>query len=107
MRDIEWMPRAERDLDRIHARISRDNPEAALRWVALLVARAEEAANMPGTGRRIPEDAQERSTLREVMLEGYRIMYRIRASGIEVFAVRHGRQHTDGDFLRDRTGDDE
>lgn len=83
-----WTRRALRDLREIGFYISQDNPAAARRWVARLRERAEKAAEMPRTGRIVPEYG--RDDLREVFLKSYRIVYRLQEDGIVVLTVFEG-----------------
>ena len=72
---VVWTPRARDDLLEIFDFIAQDDRDAAERWVARLVERAELAATMPFGGRVVPELA--RNDLREVFLRSYRIVYRV------------------------------
>jgi len=44
--------------------------------------------DFPRSGRVVPEAAQE--GIREIILESYRIIYRVRAGEVEVLTVLHG-----------------
>ncbi|HVH45226.1 MAG TPA: type II toxin-antitoxin system RelE/ParE family toxin [Labilithrix sp.] len=85
---MEWTERALADLREIDDYIAADNPVAAERWVGRLIAKAEAAARHPMTGRIVPEKA--RIDVREVFLRTYRIVYRVRESGILVLTVFEG-----------------
>ncbi len=85
---IEWTERAVADLRAIDDYIARDNPAAAERWVAKLIATAEAAARLPLAGRVVPEKG--RADVREVLLRTYRIVYRVREHGILVLTVFEG-----------------
>jgi toxin ParE1/3/4 len=85
---IEWTERALADLRAIDDYIAADNPSAAERWVGRIIAKAEAAARLPLTGRIVPEKA--RVDVREVFLRNYRIVYRLRESGILVLTVFEG-----------------
>ena len=50
-----WTRRALNDLREIGSYIRQDNPAAARRWVARLRERADKAAEMPLSGRVVPE----------------------------------------------------
>lgn len=63
---LVWTQRARDDLLEIFRFIARDDREAAERWVAKLVERAELAATMPFGGRVVPELG--RNDIREVFL---------------------------------------
>jgi len=85
---VRWTPRALRDLRDIGAFISRDNPDAARRWIDRLQTRAEEVVEAPLSGRIVPE--HKREDLREVILKGYRIVYLLGADEIAIVAVFDG-----------------
>ena len=85
MSRLRWTLRAQSDLLEIARFISRDNPEAARRWVAMLRKRARAAARMPRAGRRVPELG--RDDVREVVVRRYRIVYQLSPDGIVVLVV--------------------
>jgi plasmid stabilization system protein ParE len=64
-----------------------DDPVAAVRWVDELFAAVERLADLPETGRVVPE--QGAREVREVILGAYRVFYRVGAA-VEVLSVRHG-----------------
>lgn len=83
-----WTRRALIDLREIGSYIRRDKPQAARRWVARLRERADKAAEMPRSGRIVPEIGQ--GNVREVFLRSYRIVYRIHDEEIEILTVFEG-----------------
>ena len=85
---LRWTRRASRDLVEIARYIERDKPEAARRWVARLRQRARTVAELPGSGRRVPETA--RDDVREVLVRSYRIVYLIGAETVWVLTVFEG-----------------
>ncbi len=82
---LRWTKRARRDLVEIGRFIARDKPMAARRWVERLRQRARSAAELPQTGRKVPE--VDRDDVREVLLRNYRIVYRIHGTEIRVLTV--------------------
>jgi plasmid stabilization system protein ParE len=76
------------DLEEIARFIARDDPAAAVAWGDKLVDRAEEAGQHPLAGRVVPEFGDR--TLREVLLQGYRIVYRLEKKRIVVLTVIEG-----------------
>ncbi|MDP9734893.1 UNVERIFIED_ORG: addiction module RelE/StbE family toxin [Rhizobium sp. SORGH_AS260] len=88
-RRIRWTVRALRRLDEIGAYIEQDDPDAAARVVARLVASVDMLAEMPAAGRigRI-------ANTREVVLSDipYIIPYRVRQD-IEIITVMHASQN--------------
>jgi toxin ParE1/3/4 len=85
---VVWTERAVLDLEEIHEYIARDHHATAVRWVSKLQQRAEAAAEMPFAGRMVPEAGQK--ALREVLLKGYRIVYRVYEDKIEILMVVEG-----------------
>ena len=85
---VVWTPRARDDLLEIFQFIARDDRDAAERWVARLVERAELAATMPFGGRVVPELA--RNDLREVFLRSYRIVYRVAGDDTRILTIFEG-----------------
>lgn len=85
---IEWSGRAVADLRAIDDYVAADNPAASERWVGRLIAKAEAAARLPMAVRIVPEKG--RSDIREVFLQTYRIVYRVREDGIVMLTVFEG-----------------
>jgi plasmid stabilization system protein ParE len=82
---LRWTRRAESQLVEIGRFIARDKPGAARRWVEGLRRRAAEAAQRPLSGRVVPELG--RDDVREVIIRGYRIVYRVGDGLVEVLTV--------------------
>ena len=85
---IEWTARAVRDLRDIEVYIGADDPAAAARWIARIIAGADAAARSPLAGRVVPE--REEHGVREVFVRNYRVVYRVRESSILVLTVFEG-----------------
>ncbi|MBN2495290.1 MAG: type II toxin-antitoxin system RelE/ParE family toxin [Deltaproteobacteria bacterium] len=68
---ILWTDRARRDLAAIGDHIAADNPSEARRWVDLLIADVERAAEMPLAGRVVPE-VDDRKDIRELIRRTFR-----------------------------------
>ena len=87
--NIVWSPRAIGHLSELRAYIARDDPRAAGRIAAALLAAVERLAKLPGLGRpgRI-------GGTRELVVPGtpYVVPYRVKGDRIEIVAVFHGRQ---------------
>ena len=88
MSRLRWSHRARRDLIAIGKYIAQDDPVRARRWVSRLRERARTAAAMPLSGRRVP--AMEQDDLREVLVRGYRIVYRVFEEETHVLTVFEG-----------------
>ncbi len=86
---IVWSPRAIGHLADLRAYIARDNPDAAGRIAATLLAAVERLAELPSLGR--PGRV---AATRELVVPStpYVIPYRQRGGRLEVIAVFHGRQ---------------
>ncbi len=84
---VHWTETAQDHLDAIYAYIAQDSPEYALRMVDRLTRRSQQIADLPLSGRRVPE--YEMDQIREVIEEPYRIIYHIKPDQIDVVAVLH------------------
>ena len=82
---LEWSHRAARDLRDIGRFIARDNPSAARRWLETLRQQAKRAAQLPMSGRMVPEYHRER--LREIVHKNYRIVYLVGDGAVHVLTV--------------------
>ena len=76
MKSLRWTAEAQEDLFEIGRYIARDNP------------RARQAARFPLAGRRVPEIGQE--NIREILERGYRIVYWIGETEIQILTVFEG-----------------
>ena len=88
MRRVVWTAQAWERLLEIETFIAEDSPNAALRLVDRLIARAETLARHPDRGRRLPE--MPGSGLQELLVGKYRIVYRSGTQVIEVLTVFEG-----------------
>lgn len=88
-RTLRWTRRALRRLDEIGTHIAIDNPGAAMRVVARLVAAADALANHPALGR-----PGRLTGTRELVLADmpYIIPYRVTPTDIEILTVMHTSQ---------------
>jgi len=78
------------DLTSVAEFIGEDSPHFAALTVSRIVARFEQAAESPYSGRIMPE--KNRPELRELLWKEYRLVYQVREDHIEVIAVWHGRR---------------
>ncbi len=85
---VRFSQQALDDLRTIARYIARDNPRAAMTWVAKLRAQAELAAFFPRAGRIVPELGDE--SVREVFVRTYRIIYEIKGEELVVLYVFEG-----------------
>lgn len=86
---VEWSPLALERVDDIAQYIARDNPQAAVRWVADLFDTVERLAEYPESGRIVPEVGVGR--IREVIFGAYRVIYSVREN-VGILTVRRGSQ---------------
>ena len=68
--------------------ISRDSAFYARLFAERIVLATRQLRDFPESGRMIPE--AEDKTLREIIVQGYRVMYRLEADRVLVLAVMHG-----------------
>lgn len=85
---LRWTQRAKRDLVEIGHFIARDKPSAAKRWVQKLRRQAQQAADKPMAGRRVPELMRE--DLREILVRSYRIVYRVDGEFVWILTIFEG-----------------
>ena len=87
---VIWAPRA---LDRAAEAaeyIAEDRPEVAAKWVDGLFDAVGKLARFPRRGRIVPEVG--RSEVRELLYEGYRVVYRVDEKHVSILTVRHQRR---------------
>ncbi len=85
---VEWSNFARDDLDDLVQYISRDSLFYARRFGEKIVLATRRLSDFPESGRIIPET--EDQTLREIILQGYRVMYRLEADRVLILAIMHG-----------------
>ena len=88
MAQVRWTPQAADDLEAICLFIARDAPGVAAVFADRVIRATERLADYPRMGRVVPELRLE--DLREVIVGGYRVIYRIRRDQVEVVTVHHG-----------------
>ena len=84
---VFWTDVAIAHLQAIEDHVGQDSPLYARRLIDCILRRSEQIGLFPQSGRVVPEYRDE--TIREVIERPYRIMYRIRATQIDVVAVIH------------------
>lgn len=82
---ILWSERARLDLLEIGDFIARDRPQAAATWVGKILDAAQRTALFTSSGRVVPEI--DRSDIREVILDNYRIVYQLGETTIIILTV--------------------
>ena len=86
---VTWSREAGENLVDIEEFIARDSVERAIRFVDALIDYAEALlADNPKSGRSVPEIGN--PDIRELIYQGYRIVYRLNGDSIEIFTVFEG-----------------
>lgn len=86
---IEWSRRARADILDLKAYIAKDSPYYARRFTERIVASVEKLAEFPKIGRPVPE-AEGRDDVRELIYQGYRIIYLTRPEQVFIATIIHG-----------------
>lgn len=85
---IRWSPRATRQAEAVIEYIAGDSPRYAAIFARRLMQVVRAIPANPKLGRMVPEYAD--PDLREKILQGYHIVYRIKPHAIEIVTVCHG-----------------
>ncbi len=91
---VEWSGIASEDLDDLVRYISRDSVFYGRRFGQRIVLATRRLRKSPESGRMIPE-ADDRA-LREIIIQGYRVMYRLESERVLILAVIHGSRDVAG-----------
>ena len=92
--NVRWTETAQEHLEAIYGYIAKDSPEYALRTIDRLTRRSQQVADLPLSGRRVPE--YETDQIREMIEGPYRIIYCIKPDQIDILAVIHGARNVLG-----------
>ncbi len=87
---VHWTNRAKARLRLIHQYIAEDSPKSALQVVDRVTARSQQLAELPRSGRQVPE--YQRNDICELLEKPYRIIYKIKSDQIDVLTIMHYRQ---------------
>jgi toxin ParE1/3/4 len=82
---VLWTENAIQDLLGIKAFIAQDSIDRAEEWVVALYDAGENLSRLSGRGRIVPEFNQE--NLRELLIENYRLVYRVQSTSVEIVTV--------------------
>ncbi len=85
---VLWTENAIQDLLGIKAHIAQDSAVQAEEWVAELYAAGENLSHFSSRGRIVPEFNME--NLRELLIENYRLVYRVKSTIVEIITVFEG-----------------
>ena len=98
MVEIRWTEQAADDLEAIAEFIANDSPHYASIFCIDVLAAVERLNIFPDRGRIVPEWTN--SSVRELILGNYRIIYRRRDELVEVLSVYHSSRLLDPDILK-------
>ena len=91
---VIWSQRALLDIEHIRDYIAQDSPVYAQPFIERLLHSTRRLPQFPRSGRAMPES--ENISIREVIYQGYRIIYRLRSDTIEIVMVVHGSRNLAG-----------
>jgi addiction module RelE/StbE family toxin len=92
---ITWSDVAEADLDDLYDYIARDVPYYAEQFVDRLIEAVGTLRDHPKLGRRVPE-ADDRDDVRELIFQGYRIIYLVASGHVHILTIIHGSRNLAG-----------
>jgi plasmid stabilization system protein ParE len=87
---IRWTDPAIESLRNLHGYIAKDSEIYASNFIQRIVLAVEKLGAFPRLGRVVPEADEE--TIRELLYQNYRIIYRLKSEFIEILTVIHGRR---------------
>jgi len=87
-RRVAWTPEARRTLNEVLDFIALDSAEGARRVLEQVLAAARSLETLADRGRVVPE--LEDSSVREVFVYRYRLMYRVEPDAVSIVAIIHG-----------------
>ena len=87
MVQIEWTERSLEDLKEIHDYIARDSKSYANLFIKKIYNTVQKLKEFPNIGRIVPE--VNIPTVREIIFQNYRIIYRIMNDLVEIITVFH------------------
>lgn len=88
MASVVWTPKALNDLEAVYLYIARTSARMAETFVLRVEAAVDQLSQFPGSGRLVQE--LRASDVRELIVQQYRVFYRVRANQVEVLSILHG-----------------
>ncbi len=85
---LSWTPEALLRLIEMEEFMARDSPVRAEGFVDALVEKTSLILDNPETGRIVPEISN--NSIRELLIKNYRVVYRVKASQIDILTVFDG-----------------
>ncbi len=95
---VLWTENAIQDLLGIKAFISQDSIDRAEDWLIELYTAGENLSQLSSRGRIVPEFNQE--SLRELLIENYRLVYRIKSTSVEIITIFEGHRQLSAKDLK-------
>jgi len=86
---IKWSRRARTDIRDLKAYIAKDSPYYARRFTERIIASVQKLTQFPKIGRVVAE-ADGRDDVRELIYQGYRIIYLTRPEQVFIVTIVHG-----------------
>ncbi len=96
---IEWTDPALEDLEVIRDYIAKDSPYYARNFIERIFDTTFKLEDFPEIGRPVPE-AEGRDDIRELIFQGYRIIYLLLTDRLQVLAVMHGSRNLGGQEMK-------
>ncbi|MEO5569667.1 MAG: type II toxin-antitoxin system RelE/ParE family toxin [Bacteroidia bacterium] len=88
MEKVIWSEAALYDMQQIHDFIYKDSPKYAAIMVNAFFDQADYLSIYTRIGRKVPEINDD--SVREIIFKGYRLIYQIRSTHIEILSLIHG-----------------
>jgi plasmid stabilization system protein ParE len=92
---VRWTEPALEDMEGIQDYISKDSDFYARQFIERIFEVAKNLEDFPGLGRKVPE-TKEREDVRELIFQGYRIIYLHQADHVYIVTVIHGSRDLSG-----------
>lgn len=89
---LEWTEPSLLDLENLREYIAKDSEYYASQFIERIIEAAETLQEQPRIGRVVPEAEDE--TIRELLFQNYRIMYRVEPDRVLILTVIHGSRDT-------------
>ena len=94
MTRLEWTEPAVADLENIQDYIAKDSAEYSNALIERLILSVDRLESFPESGRRVPESTDPK--VRELLVESYRVVYRLKKGSVQILAVAHGARNLTG-----------
>lgn len=95
---VNWTLQSLDDLESISLFIARDSIHYARMFTQRVFSATQRLEIFPLSGRVVPEFDQE--SLREIVLDGYRVIYRVSGEMVDILAIHHGAREVVGAMIK-------